>query len=355
MNVTREKERMLGEARKAALSYQCLVGRTTRIVCDDGFEVAIRWRAENFAHLCGLDYYADDHRRRSLPARRLYVDLLARKRISPKRVAPTGDANWLKAKADVIAGAFELDKAELVVESGNSRVRLYFGGSAWHLGLGRDDNGLYYLLPDKGASSHAEDCKKTCRLLPKGRWFDAPSFFAGGSGLNVTREKERMLGEARKAALSYQCLVGRTTRIVCDDGFEVAIRWRAENFAHLCGLDYYADDHRRRSLPARRLYVDLLARKRISPKRVAPTGDANWLKAKADVIAGAFELDKAELVVESGNSRVRLYFGGSAWHLGLGRDDNGLYYPKSLKKGPTADERKPGTSLHYVRSIDLLS
>ena len=91
--------------------------------------------------------------------------------------------------------------------------------------------------------------------------------------MNVTREKERMLGEARKAALSYQCLVGRTTRIVCDDGFEVAIRWRAENFAHLCGLDYYADDHRRRSLPARRLYVDLLARKRISPKRVAPTGD----------------------------------------------------------------------------------
>ena len=152
--------------------------------------------------------------------------------------------------------------------------------------------------------------------------------------MNVTREKERMLGEARKAALSYQCLVGRTTRIVCDDGFEVAIRWRAENFAHLCGLDYYADDHRRRSLPARRLYVDLLARKRISPKRVAPTGDANWLKAKADVIAGAFELDKAELVVESGNSRVRLYFGGSAWHLGPGRDDNGLYYPKSLKKGP---------------------
>lgn len=212
-----------------------------------------------------------------------------------------------------------------------------------------------FILPDKGASSHAEDCKKTCRLLPKGRWFDAPSFFAGGLGLNVTREKERMLGEARKAALSYQCLVGRTTRIVCDDGFEVAIRWRAENFAHLCGLDYYADDHRRRSLPARRLYVDLLARKRISPKRVAPTGDANWLKAKADVIAGAFELDKAELVVESGNSRVRLYFGGSAWHLGLGRDDNGLYYPKSLKKGPTSDERKPGTSLHYVRSIDLLS
>ena len=30
--------------------------------------------------------------------------------------------------------------------------------------------------------------------------------------MNVTREKERMLGEARKAALSYQCLVGRTTR-----------------------------------------------------------------------------------------------------------------------------------------------
>lgn len=102
--------------------------------------------------------------------------------------------------------------------------------------------------------------------------------------------------------------------------------------------------------------MSICSRGSVSLRRgVAPTGDANWLKAKADVIAGAFELDKAELVVESGNSRVRLYFGGSAWHLGLGRDDNGLYYPKSLKKGPTSDERKPGTSLHYVRSIDLLS
>ena len=45
----------------------------------------------------------------------------------------------------------------------------------------------------RGASSHAEDCKKTCRPLPKGRWFDAPSFFRGRVGL------ERRQGEGAHA------------------------------------------------------------------------------------------------------------------------------------------------------------
>lgn len=174
--------------------------------------------------------------------------------------------------------------------------------------------------------------------------------------MNVTKEKERMLREARKAAGSYQRLVGRTTRIVCDDGFEVTIRWKAKNFAHLCGLDYYADDHRTRPLPSRRLYVDLLSSKRISAKRVAPTGEASWLAAKADMIADAFDLEEANLVVESGDSRIRLYFGGSVWHLGLGRDaGTGLYYPQSLRKGPTDSAGKTGMKLHSVKRIEYVA
>lgn len=162
-----------------------------------------------------------------------------------------------------------------------------------------------------------------------------------------------MLREARKAAGLYSRLAGRTTRIVCVDGFMMSIRWRAVNFAHLCGLDYYADDNRTRPLPARRLYVDLLSSKRISPKRVAPTGDVEWLSAKADVIADAFNLEKADLVVESGNSRIRLYFGGSVWHLGLGRDNGtGLYYPQSLRKGSTDAAGKTGTKPYRIERIE---
>lgn len=162
-----------------------------------------------------------------------------------------------------------------------------------------------------------------------------------------------MLREARRAAESYRRLAGRSTRVICDDGFEVTIRWKAENFAHLCGLDYFADDRRTRHLPARRLYVDLLSSKRISPKRVAPTGDVNWLKAKADVIAVAFNLGEAKLVVESGNSRIRLYLGGSIWHLGLGLDkDTELYYPQSLRRGSTANAAKTGTTPHCIKRIE---
>lgn len=77
--------------------------------------------------------------------------------------------------------------------------------------------------------------------------------------MNVTEAKRRMLGEARKAARLYANLVGTITRIACDDGMTLDIQWKASNFAHLCGLEYYADDNRTRRLPARRLYTDLLS------------------------------------------------------------------------------------------------
>lgn len=171
--------------------------------------------------------------------------------------------------------------------------------------------------------------------------------------MDVTGEKRRMLGEARKAATLYANLVGTVTVIVCDDGSMIRVRWDASNFAHLCGLDYYADDNRRRRLPARRLYVDLLSCARISPKRVHPTGDTRWLARKADVIAEAFDLDSAEIVVESGNSRICLYLGNTTWCIGLGRrNDSDDYYPQSLRKGPAINERRPHTTIRHVIRID---
>lgn len=152
--------------------------------------------------------------------------------------------------------------------------------------------------------------------------------------MNVTEAKRRMLGEARKAARLYANLVGTITRIACDDGMTLDIQWKASNFAHLCGLEYYADDNRTRRLPARRLYTDLLSGHGISVKRVAPTGDARWLARKTDVIASAFALNDASMVVESGNSRIRLYMGNIVWCIGLGRSgEDGPYYPQPYARG----------------------
>lgn len=167
--------------------------------------------------------------------------------------------------------------------------------------------------------------------------------------MNVTREKQRMLGEARKAALLYARIAGHVTRFSCSDGFTLSVRWRPDNFAHLCGLEYFADDRRARRLPGRRLYADLLSGKRISPQHVAPTGEARWMSRKADVIATAFDLDAVEMIVESGNSRIRLYMGNETWCIGVGYDEeNDVYYPQSLRKGPALVEKKTGTNEHAV-------
>lgn len=80
-----------------------------------------------------------------------------------------------------------------------------------------------------------------------------------------------MLGEARKTTRLYANLVGTITRIACDDGMTLDTQWKASNFAHLYGLEYYADDNRTRRLPTRRLYTDLLPDHGIPVKRVAPT------------------------------------------------------------------------------------
>lgn len=175
-------------------------------------------------------------------------------------------------------------------------------------------------------------------------------------GVNVTEEKRRMLGEARKAAELYKRLAGTVTRVTCDDGTHLDIRWNASNFAHLCGLDYYADDKRTRRLPARRLYVDLLSNAKIPAKRVAPTGDAGWLSKKADVIAQAFDLTQARIIVESGNSRIRIYLGNETWCIGLGRtNETDAYYPQSLRKGPAIKEKLPGTGIHQITQIETIT
>lgn len=164
-----------------------------------------------------------------------------------------------------------------------------------------------------------------------------------------------MLGEARTAAFLYSRIAGRVTRFSCSDGFVLDVRWEPDNFAHLCGLEYFANDRRTRRLAGKLLYADLISKRHISARRVAPTGDARWMSRKADVIAGAFKLDDVRIIVESGNSRVLLYMGNETWCIGVGYDEeNNVYYPQSLRKGPALVQKKTGTVEHTVVDMTIV-
>ena len=182
-----------------------------------------------------------------------------------------------------------------------------------------------------------------------------PLFFGKGGAVNITKMKEYALAQAHAAALLYhERLEGRATRIHCEDGLALVIVWDEGNFAHLCGLDYHLDDSKRRRLPPRKLYEDLLKGRRISPKRVSPHGDVQWLKKKADVLTDAMDMSKVTHVVVSGNSRIVLYAGNEVWCIGLGRMRDGRYYPQSLVKKSFDEVRKTGTVTHIVAAVETM-
>ncbi|MBV3121308.1 hypothetical protein KSY59_02965 [Bifidobacterium longum] len=163
------------------------------------------------------------------------------------------------------------------------------------------------------------------------------------------------MAQAHAAALLYhERLEGRSIKIHCEDDLTLAIVWDAGNFAHLCGLDYYLDDSKRCRLPPRKLYEDLLRERRISPKRVSPHGDVQWLKKKADVLTDAMDMSKVTHVVVSGNSRIVLYAGNEVWCIGLGRMRDGRYYPQSLVKKSFDEVRKTGTVTHIVAAVETM-
>ena len=132
------------------------------------------------------------------------------------------------------------------------------------------------------------------------------------------------------ALLYHERLEGRSIKIPVND-LTLAIVWDS-NSAHLCGLDYYLDDSKRCRLPLRKLYEDLLRGRRISPKRVSPHGDVQWLKKKADVLTDAMDMSKVTHVVVPGNSRIVLYAGNEVWCIGLGRMRDGRYPQPLVKK-----------------------
>lgn len=156
------------------------------------------------------------------------------------------------------------------------------------------------------------------------------------------------------ALLYHERLEGRSIKIHCEDDLTLAIVWDSGNFAHLCGLDYYLDDSKRCRLPPRKLYEDLLRGRRISPKRVSPHGDVQWLKKKADVLTDAMDMSKVTHVVVPGNSRIVLYAGNEVWCIGLGRMRDGRYYPQPLVKKSFDEVRKTGTVTHIVAAVETM-
>lgn len=204
--------------------------------------------------------------------------------------------------------------------------------------------------------SHAEDCKTWLFISGGTSGSDVPPLFFGkGGAVNITKTKGYALAQAHAAALLYhERLEGRSIKIHCEDDLTLAIVWDAGNFAHLCGLDYYLDDSKRCRLPPRKLYEDLLRERRISPKRVSPHGDVQWLKKKADVLTDAMDMSKVTHVVVSGNSRIVLYAGNEVWCIGLGRMRDGRYYPQSLVKKSFDEVRKTGTVTHIVAAVETM-
>ncbi|WP_125967901.1 PBECR4 domain-containing protein [Bifidobacterium samirii] len=171
--------------------------------------------------------------------------------------------------------------------------------------------------------------------------------------MNITKAKSLMLASARAAIPAYSRLVGMTTTFICEDGFALPVRWEASNFAHLCGLDYYTDGTRTRRYPYVKLYEHIAAGKRISERQLAPNGDPRWLPYKAEAITGAFHLDKAEVIVESGNSRILFYTGNTVWCIGVGYDrEHDYYYPQSLVRKSYEKAMKPGSAIHRIDRIE---
>lgn len=172
--------------------------------------------------------------------------------------------------------------------------------------------------------------------------------------MDITKAKTDMLVVAREAAHSYARLVGMTTTFVCHDGFRLPVRWESSNFAHLCGLDYYTDGRRVRRYPYATFYEHLIAGRRISIRQIAPSTDPRWLADKARVLVAAMDIENADAVVESGNSRIVFYAGTEVWCVGIGHDrENDYWFPQSLVRKSYEKAMRPGSVVHAVDRVEF--
>lgn len=171
--------------------------------------------------------------------------------------------------------------------------------------------------------------------------------------VNLSKEKEAMLRTDRIAQRSYDRLRRKGTSVIIrDDGRTYDIIWPKHCFMHLCGFNYFTDKVKTRRASSAQFYDDLQHGK-VSSSRVDYTNSRKTTLEKSQVICEAMDIHTATHIVESGNSRVLIYFGQNRWCIGLDRVES-EYVPTSLRKESILSRNviKTGTFAHTIARID---
>lgn len=162
---------------------------------------------------------------------------------------------------------------------------------------------------------------------------------------STTEEKERLLRLSRRYQSLCQKLVDRgSSTIVCADANHTrfTVLWRKEQYAHLCGWEYYKDKAKRIPGPRKQFY-DLLRKGVRLENRVKPTDPyahidepgrkpdtLKWTREKHRVLPMALALTSATKVVVSAKGYAAIFFGNNEWALGLLPTDGDAYVPRTL-------------------------
>lgn len=170
---------------------------------------------------------------------------------------------------------------------------------------------------------------------------------------DYSREKAAWLaylaGEPREAYRRLNANGTLTYEFVSDSGGRgsLSLRFPLAAFAHLCGFEYYKDEHKGRRAPQERFFHDLPS-SGFNPARVDYTHRVGHppvpfakrrenTRRKIAVAAIAFgRMEQASHVVESAKSTLAIFVGESDWALGVRKATNGrgeeleYYVPVSL-------------------------
>lgn len=172
------------------------------------------------------------------------------------------------------------------------------------------------------------------------------------------RDKRSLLKLIMPAAKYFnEYLIGRNTKIICENNETYRINWEKQNFMHLCGLRYQKPSGHHHIVQAEVFYDDLLSHK-LSIKNIGFTHtNTGILKSKCQVILPALQLDSRTnlltIKAPANKANVTLYIGNTGFALGLLEKliNDGEYIPSSLRK---QDVNSPNLRLSETSPIRVL-
>lgn len=174
-----------------------------------------------------------------------------------------------------------------------------------------------------------------------------------------TRSIDQMLPDFRRAASIYSMLVKHGhTYLDCENGVRYEILWECNRFRHLTGLEFYRKDKsggKSYQEPARRFFDDMLKGK-FKEVDIRYREGRKLASDKSRVICDALMFRNATHVVQSTNSAIIVYFGGTEWALGLVHDESGLRYrPASLRQQSVFDKDVLKPNTRPLRILHIIS